>query len=37
MEAAVAIDTEIAELEARIATLKGQRAAISAQYMKAAA
>ena len=37
MEAALAIDTEIAELEARIATLKGQRAAISAQYMKAAA
>jgi len=37
MEAAQALDAEINELEARIATLKGQRAAISAQYFKAAA
>jgi len=37
MEAAVAIDCEINELEARLTTLRGQRAAISAQYIKAAA
>jgi hypothetical protein len=37
MEAAQALDAEISELEARIATLKVQRAAISARHLKVAA
>jgi hypothetical protein len=37
MEAAQALDAEISELEARIATLKVQRAAISARHFKVAA
>jgi hypothetical protein len=37
MEAAQALDAEISELEARIAVLKVQRAAISARHLKVAA